>query len=121
MLNRIRSITDSFHLVLHTAPNTQHQSKVLNYWRTIDEDYHWHIEILPILQERPEVVHLQGNLSLGGDAGRGGSAAAGSADGTHRDHHLGAGKEFALLWVILRQLKEIPLQAPAPTVPQQAI
>jgi UDPglucose--hexose-1-phosphate uridylyltransferase len=52
MLNRIRSITDSFHLVVHTAPNTQHQSKVLNYWRTIDDDYHWHIEILPILQER---------------------------------------------------------------------
>ena len=52
MLNRIRSITDSFHLVVHTAPNTQHQSKVLNYWRTIDQDYHWHIEIMPILQER---------------------------------------------------------------------
>ncbi|HYE26553.1 MAG TPA: hypothetical protein VEG32_15280 [Clostridia bacterium] len=48
-LNRIRSITDSFHLVLHTAPNTLHKSKVLNYWRTIDDDYHWHIEILPIL------------------------------------------------------------------------
>ena len=52
MLNRIRAITDSFHLVLHTAPNTQHQSKALNYWRTIDEDYHWHIEILPILPEQ---------------------------------------------------------------------
>ena len=52
VLNRLRSITDSFHLVVHTAPNTQHQSKVLNYWRTIDDDYHWHIEILPILQER---------------------------------------------------------------------
>lgn len=48
-LNRIRSVTDSFHLVLHTAPNTQHNSKVLNYWRTIDDDYHWHIEVLPIL------------------------------------------------------------------------
>jgi UDPglucose--hexose-1-phosphate uridylyltransferase len=52
VLNRLRSITESFHLVVHTAPNTQHQSKVLNYWRTIDDDYHWHIEILPILQER---------------------------------------------------------------------
>jgi UDPglucose--hexose-1-phosphate uridylyltransferase len=51
-LNRIRSVTDSFHLVVHTAPNTQHQSKALNYWRTIDQDYHWHIEILPILAER---------------------------------------------------------------------
>jgi UDPglucose--hexose-1-phosphate uridylyltransferase len=38
--------------VVHTAPNTQHQSRALNYWRTIDADYHWHIEILPILQER---------------------------------------------------------------------
>jgi UDPglucose--hexose-1-phosphate uridylyltransferase len=48
-LMRIRSIADSFHLVLHTSPNTQHQSKVLNYWRTVDQDYHWHIEILPVL------------------------------------------------------------------------
>ena len=52
MLNRIRSVTDSFHMVLHTAPNVRHQSRVLNYWRTLDEDYHWHIEIMPILQER---------------------------------------------------------------------
>lgn len=52
MLNRIRSVTDSFHMVLHTAPNMRHQSRTLNYWRTINEDYHWHIEIMPILQER---------------------------------------------------------------------
>jgi UDPglucose--hexose-1-phosphate uridylyltransferase len=51
-LNRIRSVADGFHLVLHTAPNTQHKSKVLNYWRTIDEDYHWHIEILPLVAAR---------------------------------------------------------------------
>ena len=51
-LNRIRSVTDSFHFVLHTSPNTMHRSQVLNYWRTIDEDYHWHMEILPILQHK---------------------------------------------------------------------
>jgi UDPglucose--hexose-1-phosphate uridylyltransferase len=51
-INRIRSITDSFHLVLHTSPNTLHRSQVLNYWRTIDEDYHWHIEIMPILSSK---------------------------------------------------------------------
>ncbi|MGA2992182.1 MAG: DUF4931 domain-containing protein [Candidatus Korobacteraceae bacterium] len=51
-INRIRSITDSFHMVLHTSPNTLHRSQVLNYWRTIDEDYHWHIEILPILPKK---------------------------------------------------------------------
>jgi UDPglucose--hexose-1-phosphate uridylyltransferase len=51
-INRIRSITDSFHLVLHTSPNTLHRSQVLNYWRTIDEDYHWHLEIMPILSSK---------------------------------------------------------------------
>ena len=51
-INRIRSITDSFHLVLHTSPNTLHRSQVLNYWRTIDEDYHWHLEIMPILSRK---------------------------------------------------------------------
>jgi UDPglucose--hexose-1-phosphate uridylyltransferase len=48
-LLRIRAVTDQFHLVVHTAPNTLHRSEVLNYWKTIDDDYHWHIEILPLL------------------------------------------------------------------------
>ncbi len=48
-LQRLRTITEQFHLVLHTSPNTLHQSGSLGYWKTIDEDYHWHIEILPIL------------------------------------------------------------------------
>jgi UDPglucose--hexose-1-phosphate uridylyltransferase len=48
-LQRVRSITEDFHLVLHTSPSTLHPSKNLGYWKTIDEDYHWHIEILPIL------------------------------------------------------------------------
>jgi len=51
-LNRIRSVTESFHLVLHTAPNTMLKTKVLNYWRTIDDDYHWHIEIVPIIASK---------------------------------------------------------------------
>jgi UDPglucose--hexose-1-phosphate uridylyltransferase len=48
-LLRIRSVTEQFHLVVHTAPNTLHRSATLNYWKTIDDDYHWHIEILPLL------------------------------------------------------------------------
>jgi UDPglucose--hexose-1-phosphate uridylyltransferase len=48
-LQRIRSITEDFHLVLHTSPNSQHGSGSLGYWKTLDEDYHWHIEIMPIL------------------------------------------------------------------------
>ena len=48
-LQRIHSITESFHLVLHTSPNRSQQSSSLGYWKTIDDDYHWHIEILPII------------------------------------------------------------------------
>jgi len=48
-LQRIRTVTEEFHLVLHTSPNTVHGSGSLGYWKTIDEDYHWHFEILPIL------------------------------------------------------------------------
>jgi len=48
-LQRIRTITEDFHLVLHTSPNSLHRSGNLGYWKTIDEDYHWHIEILPAL------------------------------------------------------------------------
>lgn len=48
-LQRIRNVTEEFHMVLHTSPNTIHGSESLGYWKTLDEDYHWHFEILPIL------------------------------------------------------------------------
>jgi UDPglucose--hexose-1-phosphate uridylyltransferase len=51
-LQRVRTITEDFHLVLHTSPNSLHPSKTLGYWKTIDDDYHWHIEILPVLASK---------------------------------------------------------------------
>jgi UDPglucose--hexose-1-phosphate uridylyltransferase len=48
-LQRIRALTEEFHLVLHTSPNSLHPSKTLGYWKTIDDDYHWHIEIMPVI------------------------------------------------------------------------
>jgi UDPglucose--hexose-1-phosphate uridylyltransferase len=51
-LQRIRSVSEEFHLVLHTSPNSLHQSARLGYWKTLDEDYHWHIEILPIIKSK---------------------------------------------------------------------
>ena len=46
---RIRTIADGFHMVLHTSPNTVHRSETLGFWKTIEDDYHWHMEILPLL------------------------------------------------------------------------
>jgi UDPglucose--hexose-1-phosphate uridylyltransferase len=51
-LQRIRAITEDFHLVLHTSPNSLHPYKALGYWKTIEEDYHWHIEILPVIASK---------------------------------------------------------------------
>src|SRR2546421_4135328 len=51
-LQRIIAVSEAFHLVLHTTPNTQNRSKLLDYWKTIDDDYHWHIEIMPLLPGR---------------------------------------------------------------------
>jgi UDPglucose--hexose-1-phosphate uridylyltransferase len=48
-LQRIRTLTEEFHLVLHTSPNSLRGSESLGYWKTLDDDYHWHIEIMPVL------------------------------------------------------------------------
>jgi UDPglucose--hexose-1-phosphate uridylyltransferase len=58
-LQRVRSVTPDFHMVLHTTPNTQLRSDALGYWKTIDEDYHWHIEILPIIGSRAKSYTLK--------------------------------------------------------------
>jgi UDPglucose--hexose-1-phosphate uridylyltransferase len=49
-LRRLEQISDSYHMVLHTSPNTNvNRGGVADYWKTIADDYHWHIEIMPIL------------------------------------------------------------------------
>jgi UDPglucose--hexose-1-phosphate uridylyltransferase len=58
-LQRVMSISESFHLVLHTVPNTYQKSNILQYWKTVDEDYHWHIEILPIVATKAKPYFLK--------------------------------------------------------------
>jgi UDPglucose--hexose-1-phosphate uridylyltransferase len=58
-LQRVMSISESFHLVLHTVPNTYQKSNILQYWKTVDEDYHWHIEIMPIIANRAKPYFLK--------------------------------------------------------------
>jgi len=49
-LRRLEQISDAYHMVLHTSPNTGvRRGDPADYWKTIAEDYHWHIEIMPIL------------------------------------------------------------------------
>lgn len=49
-LRRLAKVSPNYHMVLHTSPNTlQTKGELSEYWRTIADDYHWHIEILPII------------------------------------------------------------------------
>jgi UDPglucose--hexose-1-phosphate uridylyltransferase len=56
---RVMSIAEAFHMVLHTVPNTYQKSNTLQYWKTVDDDYHWHIEILPILATKAKPYFLK--------------------------------------------------------------
>lgn len=59
ILRRLPAISQGFHMVLHTSPNAlQTKGELADYWQTIADDYHWHIEILPIVStsERSYVI-----------------------------------------------------------------
>ncbi|HXN24863.1 MAG TPA: DUF4931 domain-containing protein [Candidatus Dormibacteraeota bacterium] len=50
-LRRLEKVSAAYHLVVHTAPNTRSpKGQLEHYWQTLADDYHWHIEILPIVQ-----------------------------------------------------------------------
>jgi len=60
VLRRLEKIATSFHLVVHTAPNTRNKKGELSgYWKTLSEDYHWHIEIMPILEKRSKSYSIK--------------------------------------------------------------
>jgi UDPglucose--hexose-1-phosphate uridylyltransferase len=58
-LARLEQIADSYHLVLHTSPNTNVRFELSGYWKTIEDDYHWHIEILPITEKRSKSYSIK--------------------------------------------------------------
>lgn len=61
ILRRIRMIAPAYHLVVHTSPNTFHPKGETStqYWKTIADDYHWHIEILPIVETRSKSYSIK--------------------------------------------------------------
>jgi UDPglucose--hexose-1-phosphate uridylyltransferase len=60
VLRRLEKIAPAFHLVVHTAPNTRNRKgELAGYWKTLAEDFHWHIEILPILETRSKSYSIK--------------------------------------------------------------
>lgn len=59
-LRRLSRIAPNYHMVVHTAPSTlQTKGELSQYWRTIAGDYHWHFEILPIVERRAKSYSLK--------------------------------------------------------------
>jgi len=50
VLGRLRAVLNDppYNYLLHTAPFRRQRGKV-GYWKTITEDFHWHIELIPRL------------------------------------------------------------------------
>ncbi|MBI3321262.1 MAG: galactose-1-phosphate uridylyltransferase [Candidatus Omnitrophica bacterium] len=50
LLSRLKAVLNDppYNVLLHTAPLRGQRRKV-GYWKTIEEDYHWHLELIPRL------------------------------------------------------------------------
>jgi UDPglucose--hexose-1-phosphate uridylyltransferase len=61
VLRRLRQLAPAYHLVVHTSPNIIHPKgeTATSYWKTIADDYHWHIEILPIVGARSKSYSIK--------------------------------------------------------------
>ncbi|MFQ5818170.1 MAG: galactose-1-phosphate uridylyltransferase [Terriglobia bacterium] len=56
-LRKAERVAASFHFFLHTEPSRRLPPVLAERWRTLSEDYHWHIEILPRLEARRKYLH----------------------------------------------------------------
>ena len=59
ILARLEHVAQSYHMVLHTSPNTRAKPETSDYWSTLADDYHWHIEIMPITERRSKSYSLK--------------------------------------------------------------
>ncbi len=52
LLQRLRRIVGELHyvMVIHSGPNMA-AGKQRGYWKTLERDYHWHLDILPIFKK----------------------------------------------------------------------
>jgi UDPglucose--hexose-1-phosphate uridylyltransferase len=59
-LQRVEDISPELHLVLHTEPNVDARAWPQGWWGTIEEDFHWHIEITPDIEGQHRVFGSEG-------------------------------------------------------------
>jgi UDPglucose--hexose-1-phosphate uridylyltransferase len=60
VLRRLAQVAENYHLVIHTAPNAAEPTgELTDFARHLADDYHWHIEILPIVELRSKSYSIK--------------------------------------------------------------
>jgi len=59
VLLRLEAVAPTYHLVLHSSPNLNAKFQRVDIWRTLRDDYHWHLEILPIIPSKAKSYALK--------------------------------------------------------------
>lgn len=52
-LQRVEQAGEGYHLALHSAPNTVATLGKVGFWDSLEDDFHWHIEVVPLLPRKP--------------------------------------------------------------------
>ncbi len=59
-LQRVEKLSDTLHVVVHTEPNLVASKPIKDWWSTIGEDYHWHLEIHPDIEGQRRYLGSEG-------------------------------------------------------------
>ncbi len=59
-LERVEKLSESLHVVVHTEPNLEAHKPQPYWWKTIAEDFHWHIEMSPEIEGQRRYLGSEG-------------------------------------------------------------
>jgi UDPglucose--hexose-1-phosphate uridylyltransferase len=59
-LQRVEKISEALHVVVHTEPNLEARRPTKEWWKTVTEDFHWHIEIHPDVEGQRRYLGSEG-------------------------------------------------------------
>jgi len=59
-LQREEKISQALHVVVHTEPNLESRKPTKDWWETLREDFHWHLEIYPDVEGQRRYLGSEG-------------------------------------------------------------
>ena len=59
-LQKVEKISSILHFVIHTEPNLDAHKPTKDWWNTVPDDYHWHIEIHPDVEGEHRYLGSEG-------------------------------------------------------------